>query len=333
MKILFVVGSYPPETCGVGDYTSQLAGALEQQGVQVAIQNEKLWSVHHAPRIGRNAQQIGADLIHLQYPTVAQGRHLGPQAFGMLKRPIVTLHEMSGVHRLRTLSTLPFLFTARHVVFTSDYELGYARRVVPFVSGRASVIPIGSNVTPFINLCSKDDRSVVHFGLIRPNKGLERIIELARLIKSSDVAMSVVIIGSVLDQHRHYYAGLRNAAHGLPIRWHVDVPAEDVSRIIAQSSYAYLPFPDGVSERRGSLLAVFAQDAYVFTTRGDHTPASIEGAVHFCTHPAEVLSAMNGMGADVRDAVVSRSRQYLQTRSWNRIAQQHLQLYRTILCQ
>ena len=45
MKVVVVVGSYPPDTCGIGDFTSKLAEALRGQGVEVGTVRRKDWSM------------------------------------------------------------------------------------------------------------------------------------------------------------------------------------------------------------------------------------------------------------------------------------------------
>ncbi len=37
LNVLFVIGSYPPEVCGIGDYTSLLAETLARSGAGVSV--------------------------------------------------------------------------------------------------------------------------------------------------------------------------------------------------------------------------------------------------------------------------------------------------------
>jgi glycosyltransferase involved in cell wall biosynthesis len=145
MKLAMVSGSYPPDVCGAADYTRRLAEALRARGVNVEVITGTDWGITNVPRVQRRIRTLGADLAHIQYPTVGYGRKLGPHLVGLLERAVVTLHEASQTHILRQLSLFPLLF-GRHIIFTNRFEQAYVNRIAPWVSQRSSVIPIGSNV-------------------------------------------------------------------------------------------------------------------------------------------------------------------------------------------
>ena len=99
MKVLMVSGSWPPEPCGVGDYASRLSDALEDVGIDLlrfgGKQALRMRNLHQSLGQVRNLE---ADIIHLQYPTMAYGRSFAPPLFAMLAEVpvVVTLHKFDG---------------------------------------------------------------------------------------------------------------------------------------------------------------------------------------------------------------------------------------------
>ena len=112
---------------------------------------------------------------------------------------------------------------------------------------------------------------VVYFGQIRPNKGLEQFLELANRSIASKRPFKFKIMGSVPGAHQGYMRSLRSACSPA-VDWALDLSFADVAETLAASFAAYLPFPDGASERRGSLLAALANGLPVLSTFGSATP-------------------------------------------------------------
>jgi len=78
MKIALITGSYPPETCGIGDYAAQLAGALRQKGVIVEVISNRDWRLSAVSSIVKTIQSAKPDIVHIQYPGVGFGKKLTP---------------------------------------------------------------------------------------------------------------------------------------------------------------------------------------------------------------------------------------------------------------
>lgn len=94
MRVLLISGSYPPDACGVGDYTMRLARALAKQpdwevavltgpaasgGAPGGVTDELpaptvihcpgAWAFSALPRIVTAVRQWAPDVVHFQYPT------------------------------------------------------------------------------------------------------------------------------------------------------------------------------------------------------------------------------------------------------------------------
>jgi glycosyltransferase involved in cell wall biosynthesis len=330
MKILLVTGSYPPDICGVAEYTEQLAEALQSAGAEVIVFSGKKWSLANASVLNREIRDIGADVLHMQYPATGYGWHLGPQLLSMLQPYVVTIHECSQTHILRRLSLYPFSLRAPKVIFTNEYEQKYSRRFAPWINDRSTVIPIGNGIPLGPDSVATLPNVVTSFGLIRPKKGLEHVIEMARLFGERANGLSVRIVGTVLPGYEDYYARLREEASSLPLKWALGLNGTSLAHALAETEVAYLPFPDGASERRSSLIAMLANKAAIITTRGPHTPSALEKAVQFAESPAEAVGLAEDM-FDRRQRLEAKrllAAQYAVKFSWDSIAADHMIIYR-----
>jgi glycosyltransferase involved in cell wall biosynthesis len=329
MKIVLITGSYPPDICGVADYTERLAEALEGAGAEVAVFTGKQWNLANAALLNREIGGIRADVLHMQYPATGYGWHLGPQILSLLRPIVMTIHECSQAHFLRRLSLYPFAVRAPQVIFTNQYEQEYCQRFAPWIKGRSTVIPIGSNVPPGPDTISRRPNAVTNFGLIRPQKGLEQMMEMARLFNERANGLRVRIVGTVLPGYEDYFARLRREADGLPVEWVTGLNGASLSSALAETEVAYLPYPDGTSERRSSLIAMLANKAAIITTRGPHTPPAMEAAVQFANSPLEAVTLAEGM-FDNPDYLVARqlsAAEYAVKFSWDSIAAEHMAIY------
>jgi len=74
MKIALITGSYPPETCGIGDYAAQLAGALRQKGFIVEVICNMDWRLRNIRDIVKTVRSVNPDIVHVQYPGVGSAK-------------------------------------------------------------------------------------------------------------------------------------------------------------------------------------------------------------------------------------------------------------------
>lgn len=333
MRVALVAGPSRAGRCGVGDYTACLAKALNARGVESAVVSSGNWSLAGVCQTSSELRKSAFDLVHVQYPTVGFGTKLGPQGLALLRSCVITVHEASRAHILRKLSLLPFTVRTKHMVFTSHFERDFALKWVPWVSQFSSVIPIGSNVRTSSNDGIRDLNEIVHFGLIMPGKGLEAVLGLAELIKEGGFKLRIRIIGNTPAKHEAYFEELRSKADRLPIVWDCGLPEKQISEKLACASIAYLPYPDGASERRATLKAALANGVVVITKRGPQTPRALEGVLRFCDDPEEALIAIKALigSPEERASLMRKGRQYAQQYSWDYIADLHGKLYHQLL--
>ena len=333
MKAALLCGPCPPGACGIGDYTVCLARALNQKGVQAHVISSGNWNLLGV--IKREAGSGGAnfDVLHIQYPTVGFGWALTPQGLALLQRCVVTIHEASRAHILRKLALLPFSIRPKQLIFTSEHERQFAIKWIPWISEVSCVIPITSNIIAVEEPSNRSLDEILYFGLIMPRKGLESVIALGELLKASGLSFRIRIMGSSPPKYAAYFEELKSKASTLPIIWDHDLSEHEVAKRLASSSIAYLPYPDGVSERRATFKAALLNGVTVITTRGQHTPSSFGEIVSFCANPKEALAAAQFLSENPaqRAKLADRAGTYARQFTWDSIAEAHLALYQRIL--
>jgi glycosyltransferase involved in cell wall biosynthesis len=327
-----VTGRCPPGECGVGDYTARLRDALLARGVEARLIESEDWRALSAWAVRETLRSY--DLVHIQYPTLGFGYKLGPQALSLLESSVVTIHEASQRRILRKLSILPLLVRARHVIFTSEFEQQYVTGRLPWIAARSSVAPVPSNIRLIPGERPRIANEVVYFGLILPRRELEDVVELGRLIQSEGLAWKVRVIGALRPEHTQYFQKMKAETTSLPMVWDLNGSEEQVAERLASSAVAYLPFPDGASERRSTLKAALANGVAVVTRAGAHTPEAMKSFLTFAATPREAIAAIRFLSESPleRSRLAGRAAHYLQQCTWERVAELHAAVYRRLLC-
>lgn len=332
MKILMLGSALGARSCGVSHYTETLAGHLISHGMTVS-QIAGPWRAAHLPRLVSKIEDAGYDVIHIQYPTVAYGRSLAPQIVSLLKSPVVvTLHETQHVHWLRRAAMLPFTLSAKTLIFTNENDRRYATGVIRWINARSIVIPIGSAIPPGV-WSGRRDAEVVYFGLIRRNKGLEHFLTLANLASKARLPFTFRIVGTPDTGSTGYLDDLRLQSRSLPIHWTIGQDDTAVAGYLSKACLAYLPFPDGASERRSSLLALMANGVVVMSPIGPATPPEMaESIVDVATPQAgfEFLRQVRGHAERLAGIAQKAERYVRSTFSWDSIAEAHIKIYRRV---
>lgn len=277
--ITIVTGSYPPDVCGVGDYTAHLFDAGKSYSWNlIYISNWKF------TRLFRNLKQICSNKnpnIIFQYPTQGYGWSIVPQVITLLlrmftrKHVYVALHEFSQRTCKAKLATMLFA-TAHGRIFTSQYELNSWEHYAFLPKKNNYIIPIMSNIPKCGNVINWNIKSidVAYFGLLAPNKGIERFIAVAKRIPEA----RFLLMGSVPANAESYFSCIiKDIPKNVIIK--IGLSDEKVADNLSKTKVAFLPFPDGASERRGSLLASLSNGCIVLTTKGEHTTPDLEKAV------------------------------------------------------
>jgi glycosyltransferase involved in cell wall biosynthesis len=285
-KILIITGSYPPEICGVGDYTARLMETTEAK-LNWQLYHSNNWQLKSILNHIKTINSKNIQTINMQYPTKGYGWSLVPHLICMYyswctkKQFSVTIHEQSQMSLKSYIALILILISANKIIFTTKYELNYAIKRIPFIKRRSNVIKIRPNIksVPYHKPVNKRNIDIIYFGHICSNRGIEKYIQL---IDTLDCEIKALIVGQIPVGFEQYYQNILNQCKQSNIKILIDVENNKVAEILNNTKIAYLPFPDGVSERRGSFLAALANGTVVLTTSGKYTTNELSEVILDC---------------------------------------------------
>jgi len=322
-----VTGSYPPDPCGVGDYTYNLVKRLRENFVDVEVLKTTRLSLKDLKKI-RNEHY---DLIHVQYPSKGYGYKLFPQIYSLMSNSVVTLHEFAEAHILRKISILPFSF-CKSLIFTSENELENTKKFYPWIKNKSKVIPIGSNIAESNESIPFEGRNntIIYFGLIRPEKGLEEFFKLRELLINANLLnYKFQILGRIDESKKEYGDKILTLAKEKGIDVRLNLSSQEVAKNLQMAKFGYLHFPDGATERRGSLLALIKNGVCTFTTKSKKTPSFFSKSMVFISETADVLNALNDKDIDFRKLQENCYKNSFNF-SWKKVIQEHYEHYEIV---
>lgn len=362
MRIVMACPTYPPRTltCGVGDYTRRLAIALAEAGERVTVMTSKEYE-------GRERQDgvtvlplldspgwwrvAAADVVHLQYtPELYRTRRVA--ALPIVARPFVTTFHTLFDSTLRSRVRAVWLVAAASAVVSANEEVtGVLRRRLPWLIRRVTEIPIGSNVADADPVTDRarvrarlgltaDTLLIAHFGLVYPGKGLETLLDALARARAAAPRAVLVIVGDTRAEDRAYRDALNARARALGVGgavvWTGRREPADVRAILAAADLYVVPYDDGVSIRRGTLLAGLAAGLPVVSTIAARPSAYLKDNDNVALVPPRDAGALAARIATLLTAPGERARLAAGARklaercAWPVIADEHRALYRTI---
>jgi glycosyltransferase involved in cell wall biosynthesis len=355
--ILFVTGEYPPDLGGVGDYTARLRTGLEQGGWLTDVVTRRqvgrwdarslLWLLRHAPRHG---------IVHIQYQAAAFDL-LGDICLlpSLLRRLRPQLRTVTTFHDAR----LPYLFPRANglrpkalqlLARTSDVVIAADSRDLRTLGGpspRHVQIPIGSNIpcqppagyerAAFRRelALSQDDLTVVYFGTLNSSKGASLVLDAFAAIRRQQPRARLLLLGgeaSASDPNDRRSASMlreridRLGTAVIRTGW---LAAGQLSAYLLAGDVALLPFLDGASARRGSLLACAEHGLPIVSSE----PAAAEVRAYIeavALDPAELAGAVLGVWRQP-GKLRAGSRALASEVSWPHLAAQHVDVYERLL--
>ena len=329
LHIVLLESGDTPGHCGVGDYTRKLAEALSRASLRVSL----LRAEQPLADLRRQVAHLQADGLSIQYPTRAYGWSLKPHLLAYTAPcPVyITLHEYAQAHPLRRLS-LQFLARSKRAgfVFTSVAERS------AFLSDGASqdcvyrkAIPIASNIPFAAGATTREANTVVHFGLLRPNRGLEAFLELVAIARRKNRNYRFRLIGAVPGSGFAYAQDRVAEAQALGVDVQLELNAGAVADLLAKSQFGYMPFPQGADVRRGSLLALLGNGVCTLTgTSVDSTP-DLMSVVESVSGPEQALERLERLSGNAAacEGLSRGASVYAQQFRWDDIASRYLGLF------
>ncbi len=374
MKIGLITGEFPPMPGGVGDFTKSLAERIRDRGHQVHILSRqgsagadlnistvRSWGPGCLPRVRAWARRHGLDVVNLQYQTSAYDMspfiHFLPAA---LDAPLVTtFHDLRYPYLfpkagpLRDWIVLRLARSSAGIITTNQED---DRRLTGLPKRR--LIPIGSSI-PRADYSEGDKVNahwrapadantfvLGHFGFVNAIKGIDYLIEALAALRAAGHDLRLLFIGEKRnnvgsDEDAAYLTALEDRVERLgladAIHWTGYLPEREAAACFNAVDLMALPFADGASYRRSSLIAAIHCGCAILTTEpavnvdafvhGENLwlvpPASsdaIQGAILRLMRERERLKRL-------RTGALQLSRHF----DWDAIARETIAFYRTII--
>ncbi len=331
MKIVLLVTSRHGAMCGVADYTMRLGEALCMTGADCTTEQVEGWSVRHVRRLRRTFSGGQNVIFHLQYPSIGMGNSLLPGFLPLFPgKTCVTLHEFGLFSLPRKLMFLPHALFSKAILFSNEAERDRFRRWFSFSSARLHVLPVGNNILrqDVPELARRQGR-LIYFGQISRDKGIDFFLETSEKLRNSGSGQEIALMGSIVSADPNFTGPICQACERLGIDMKFNLSAEDVSRELSQADMALLPFPDGVSNKRGSALACLDHGVAVVTRHSGLTPDWLKATTHGVMSTDEAVRTISAItsGACQRQPEPALLAQEMRNRDWGQIARNHLAIY------
>ncbi len=242
-------------------------------------------------------RQSEPDVVNIQFQTAAYGMHPAINLFPwwlrrQSRRPLVviTFHDL----------LVPFLFRgagplrrrvndfmaqqADGVIATNEEDLLQLEQRAPAVPRR--LIPIGSNILPPPRHeysrsawrarwgIQPEEFALAYFGFLNVTKGGEDLIGALELLVREGRPVKLLMVGGKVGSsdptNRQYLdrveQRIRQSRLESHVIWTEYLPNAEVSATLWAADAAVLPYRDGASMRRGTLMAALAHGLPIVTT-------------------------------------------------------------------
>ncbi len=267
-------------------------------GGELELRRVPGWGRRNLDQIVQTIRAIDADVVHLQYQAAAYGMaatvNLLPlilRARGVRSRFVTTFHDLRVPYLfpkagpLRRLAVHTLVGGSAGSIFTDPGDLARAHphRAAAWIPMAPTLWPVGepNRASGRAALGIGDDAEVIaHFGFMNASKGIDTLLRAAERLHRAGRPVWVLFVGEergASDKTNGAIAErVRDAASDLGIGDYIvktgHATPGDVSTALAATDLAVLPFVDGASLRRSSLLACFAHGLPVVTTEPRAVP-------------------------------------------------------------
>jgi glycosyltransferase involved in cell wall biosynthesis len=243
----------------------------------------------------------------------------------------VTIHEYTQLGWKGFLCAYILLLFANKLIFTNEFERNAAIKKLWTVKNKSSIIKIFSNIPKSNNLLKISERKydIGCFGYIRPLKGIENFIEtISKLKKTTEINVSAYILGETWPELKEYTEKIRRMAEEAGVVIMEGRSDNEVADILADTKIAYLPYPDGLSERRGSYLAFVRNLALIVSTEGPFVTQVQRDYLKVVTeeHAVTTLRSLSKLSPEEQNLEQERVKEFVQKElpnSWDEVVQQY----------
>ncbi len=330
------------------------------------------WGFTSWPRMASAVARYRPQIVQIQYQAAAYAMH---PAVNLL--PIYLRRRAPGIKVVTTFHDLraPYLFPKAGPLRPASLRMMDSSSAATVATNQADLsalggaglgsggsvkrwlIPIGSNLecTPPADFdrsqwrrqigATTDTLIVSYFGFMNDSKGVEFLIQALEILAGRGLDWRLLIVGGETGQsdptNRSYSDRILQLIKSRRLEervyWTGFVAGEQVSAALLSSDLCALPFRDGASLRRGSLLAALTHGLPVVTTFPEQPdPLLVDGENVALTErdsPSALADAIEQMwlDPDARGRIALGARTLSRQFQWSDIAGRHLELYKTLL--
>jgi len=332
-KLLVITGSYPPEKCGVGDYLYNLFQTEEAKNWTLLYIKD--WRLKNIFKIIKQINNFSEKNINVQFPTMGYKKSITIELicffYGLTKKKnlSITTHEHSELGWKRKLIANIIYPFASKLIFTTEFEQNTVAKKFPNILKRSKIIKIYSNIKQADFLPQIADRQcdIGYFGFITIGKGMEEFLEISRKIKSTNEHIKIYIMGQIHIAYNEYAEQIIKQAKDLQIECKIDKSEQEVAETLANTKIVFLPFPDGISERRGTFLATVQNCCVVVSTQGKQTTDELQKCCVFVNKnnaSEKILQLLENKQLMVEyQQKISEYQTNEMPKSWNEIAKMY----------
>ena len=236
LTILLVVPTYPPDQCGVGDYTYQLATHLGLAGHRVVVLTTRRddgpsgpfelrpvianWHFPDMQKILETAHEVSPHVVHIQYHNEDYDAVEMISALPLcLKETLPETLVVTTLHNVRSVTFAPrltmgvFLRFSDWLVLTNDADREVLLREHPLHSHKYSVVPAAGGLPCPVGVLEtrREHRARVrrelgladdvfllgYFGFINEEKGIESLLEAMRGLREARFPAHLLLVGGL----------------------------------------------------------------------------------------------------------------------------------------
>jgi glycosyltransferase involved in cell wall biosynthesis len=336
-------------------YTQTVPGTPREEhtdGIHI-VRDVSNWGWSSLRRLSRFIHSYQPDVLNLQYQAAAYQMHpainLLPRLLVRRLPVVVTFHDLK----------VPYLFPKAGSLRWQailDMARQASATIVTNVEDRATLqqahiqklamIPIGSNITPTpltgfdrapwlrARAIPDGSRVVGYFGFMNESKGGETLVRALARLRQQGLDVTLLLIGGqtgASDPTNVAYASfIMRLADELQVSRNIALTGylddRGVSEALAACDCVALPYRDGASFRRGTLMAALAHGCITVTTRPCvHVPELQHGENVLLVPPDDLVALANAihqalLDAPLRARLRAGSVQLSALFRWDRIA-------------
>jgi glycosyltransferase involved in cell wall biosynthesis len=367
-RALLVAGHDAQVITSVRSNQPSVSGLTREDGIVVhrAIRS---WSLRCWNEIATVAKQQQLDALNIQYEPAAYGMQVGvnflPSAWArrQIKTPLVTtFHDLlvpylfpkAGPLRWKVVE---YLACHSDAVIVTNSEDHARLSNFHFPTSNLYTVPIGSNIDPALagefDRAAERDRWGVqpdgfllgYFGFLNLSKGGADLMQALKTLSADGLPAKLLLIGgrtgSSDPTNAEYAAQVEHLIESLDLSDRVIftgyLEPSKVSRALSACDVMVLPYIDGASLRRGSLLAAIVHGKAIVTTEPRYPIEGLrqnESALFVAPHdPQSLANAVQqvlqneALRTRLHSGVSDAARLY----TWDRIAAQTAAVFAGVL--